>query len=181
MRATINDEYFEWLLNLACGDRYPRKISFRKLLGRLHDIPFRYSIPMDKNRASDGVRMRYKFVLANDYEDDCDRIMDDLDGPCSVFEMILALAIHCEDFMDDTSMGDRTGQWFWGMIGNLGLGSMTDDRFDRRFVDDTIERFLDRDYEPDGKGGLFTIRHCDCDLRDVEIWHQLCWYLNSIM
>ena len=47
-------------------------------------------------------------------------------------------------------------------------------------VEDVIERFLDREYGPDGKGGLFTVRHCEYDLRDVEIWYQLCWYLDSI-
>jgi hypothetical protein len=96
--------------------------------------------------------------------------------------MMVALALACEeDIMDNTSYGNRTGQWFWGMIVNLGLGSMTDGRYDERRVDEIIDRFLDRDYEPNGEGGLFTIRHCDRDLRDVEIWHQLCWYLDSII
>ena len=95
--------------------------------------------------------------------------------------MMIALAIRCEnDIMDNPNMGDRTSQWFWGMITNLGLGSMTDRNFDIRYVDEIIERFLDRKYEPDGKGGLFRIRHFNRDLRKVEIWYQLCWYLDSI-
>ena len=94
--------------------------------------------------------------------------------------MMLALAIRCEEtIMDDPKVGNRTKQWFWGMVTNLGLGSMTDDRFDRRFVDDVVERFLDRRYEPDGTGGLFTVRNCRYDLRKVEIWYQVCWYLDS--
>ena len=83
--------------------------------------------------------------------------------------------------MDDPRVGDRTGQWFWGMITNLGLGSITDDRFDEQYVDSVIIRFMERNYEPNGKGGLFTIRNCDCDLRRVDIWKQLCWYLDSIV
>lgn len=82
--------------------------------------------------------------------------------------------------MDDPRKGDRTQQWFWGMVNSLGLGSMRDDIFDRGFVDYTINRFLNRDYEPNGKGGLFTIRNCDRDLRTVEIWYQLNWYLDTI-
>jgi hypothetical protein len=117
----------------------------------------------------------------NGYEDQSDLIIDILRGPCSVFEMMIALAIRCEEnIMDDPSKGDRTGQWFWGMITNLGLGSMMDHRFNKIFVDDTIKRFLDRDYEPDGKGGLFRIRNTNKDLRTVEIWYQLCWYLDTI-
>jgi hypothetical protein len=125
--------------------------------------------------------LRYRFALELGYRNQPEIVLDILNGPCSVLEMMIALAIRCEEnIMDDPNVGDRTGQWFWGMITNLGLGSMKDARFDIRYVDDVVAMFLDREYEPNGKGGLFTIRHCDCDLRDVEIWYQLCWYLDSI-
>ena len=81
--------------------------------------------------------------------------------------------------MDDPLLGDRTGQWFWNMIRSLGLGGMYGNRFDIQEADYIIERFLDREYEPDGRGGLFTITDCEDDLRDVEIWHQLWWYLAT--
>lgn len=43
--------------------------------------------------------------------------------PCSVLEMIIALAIRLEEhIMDDPDIGNRTGQWFWDMIVSLGLG-----------------------------------------------------------
>jgi hypothetical protein len=107
--------------------------------------------------------------------------MEALDGPCSVLEMILALAIRCEEnIMDDPLKGDRTKQWFWGMINNLGLDTMTDMNYNERFIDDCVCRFLNRDYEPDGRGGLFTVRNCYEDLRNVEIWYQLLWYLDTI-
>ena len=174
----IND-YFEWLYNLVCGERYAKSISYRKLLIQLHNTEFRWSIPKDRNRAEDGIDLRYRFAY---YHASPAAVESYLDGPCSVLEMMVSLAIRCEEhIMDDPEIGDRTGQWFWGMIVNLGLGSMTDNRYDEDFVTETIERFLDRDYEPDGKGGLFTVRNCDRDLRYVEIWYQLCWYLDSIM
>ena len=95
--------------------------------------------------------------------------------------MMIALSIRCEEtIMDDPKIGDRTGQWFWGMISNLGLSSMIDKRFDEEYVWYNIERFLNRDYEADGKGGLFTIKNTNRDLRKVEIWIQLCWYLDNI-
>lgn len=173
----IINEYYEWLFDMVCGE----KERFNKLLSRLHDIPFRYSIPRDENRAIAGTDLRWRFALAKGYEEYADEILDILAGPCSVLELIVAIAIYCEEHvMDDPEYGDRTCQWFWGMIINLGLGSMLDYRFDERYVDDVIERFLDRDYEPDGRGGLFTIKNCNRDLRDVEIFHQMCWYLGSI-
>ena len=65
------------------------------------------------------------------------------------------------------------------MINNLGLGAQFDSRFDEVYTERVIERFLNRDYEPDGTGGLFTVTNTDRDLREVEIWYQLCWYLDS--
>ena len=131
---------------------------------------------MDDNRADDGVQLRRRFALSRNDAGLTDYIL----GPCSVLEMMVALAIRCESFMDDAAVGDRTGQWFWGMIHNLGLSPMIDSRFDRNFVDDVIWRFLNRDYEPDGRGGLFTVKRYPQDMRTVEIWCQLSWYLDSI-
>lgn len=173
--------YFDWLCNIACGNRFPPEISFRKLLTLLHQTEFRYSIPKDENRYEDGIDLRYRFALMIAAHDDLvENIVDDLAAPCSVLEMMIALSLRCEEnIMDDPKIGDRTGQWFWGMINNLGLGGMYDSNFDKDYVINRINIFLDRKYEPDGKGGLFKVRHCDVDLRDVEIWYQLCWYLDS--
>lgn len=180
-RDIIANDYFEWLRSIVCANRYDKQISYVYLLERLHSINFRYSIPRDHNRAEDGINMRYRFAVDTGYRDCPNLITDYLDGPCSVLEMMVALAIRCEEtIMDDPDVGDRTTEWFWSMITNLGLGFMTDSKYDRQYVDFTVARFLDRAYEPDGKGGLFTIRNCDRDLRTVEIWYQLCWYLDSI-
>lgn len=173
----INNEYFEWLCELIDSKRFSKQVSYRKLLMHLHNIEFTWVIPMDENRADDGIQLRRRYAL---YCDDMS-LTDYILGPCSVLEMMVALAIRCEEtIMDDTAMGDRTGQWFWGMVHNLGLSPMTDPKFDRAFVDDIIARFLNREYEPNGRGGLFTVRHCNHDLRTVEIWWQLSWYLDSI-
>lgn len=177
-RNEVSNEYFEWLFKSVCEDRFPsnKENSFRKLLEQLHDTEFIFIIPKDENRAEDGISLRDHYIY--DYKLPLNTL-DYLDGPCSVLEMMVALAERCEEFMDDPLIGDRTGQWFWGMITNLGLGSMVDSRYDELFVDDVITRFLNREYEPDGRGGLFTIKYCDYDLRDVEIWYQLCWFLNE--
>lgn len=179
IRDDINNEYFDWLVHVVSDDRYSGPITYNRLLMTLHDTEFKYSIPMDRNRFEDGIDLRYRFSIEHDY--DYAEIQEYLDGPCSVLEMMVALSIRCEDIMDDPAIGNRIGQWFWGMNNSLGLGTMYDDNFSRVYVEKTLKRFLDRDYASDGKGGLFTIKHCEEDLRDVEIWHQLCWYLDSIM
>lgn len=172
----VVNEYFEWLVSITCADE--EIVSYRKLLTYLHRTEFIYSMPMDGNRADDGIYLRYRFAHGYLQDDDAEYCIN---GPCSVLEMMLALAIRCEEnIMDDPTMGDRTAQWFWGMISSLGLGGMYDTNFDIYKVERIIERFLDHDYEPDGRGGLFTIRNFEYDMRTLEIWHQLCEYLNSI-
>lgn len=172
----IEGEYFEWLYDYVCRGRVHDGVSYRKLFEYLYQVEFTFTISNDINRARDGVDLRYRFAM----EEDDETIVMALDGPCSVLEMMIALAIRCEEtIMDNTTYGDRTGQWFWNMMANLGIGLMTDDIFDIDVVEEKIYTFLDRRYSPDGKGGLFYIKGCEDDLRDFEIWVQLCWYLDK--
>lgn len=174
----VKNRYFEWLYNYACNGRINEKVSYRKLLMTLHDIQFDFYIRNDLNRAMDGVNLRYRFATV--IRDN--KAFDILDEPCSVLEMILALAIRIEEtIMDDPRYGDRTQQWFWSMLSNIGINRITDDIFDKQYVYDKIYAFLERRYESNGKGGLFYIRNCDQDLREIEIWTQMCWYLNEFV
>ena len=171
----IKKEYFEWLYNLVYRRTRKRHSSYKELLWFLHNTEFIFTIQRDSNRAADGVDLRYRFARELGYD-----VSKCLSGPCNVLEMLVALAIQCEDhIMYDPDAGDRTGKWFWDMIANLGLGLMSDDRFDERFVDEKVSIFLNREYEPDGKGGLFTVKNCRYDMRTVEIWYQMNWYLSS--
>ena len=61
----IKNEYFNWMCELVCGDRYAVTISYRKLLMRLHDTEFTYLIERDSNRANDGMQLRYRFAISN--------------------------------------------------------------------------------------------------------------------
>lgn len=178
----LNNEYFGWMCQLVCNERFHhRRLSHRKLLSYLHQIDFQYSHPMDGNRAEDGTDLRYRFGYEMKYEGPM--IASYLDNrPCSVLEMMIALALRCEEhIMQDPDIGDRTGQWFWTMIESLGLGTMRDARFDADHVNDVIFRFMDRKYKRNGEGGLFTIDDCKSDMRSAEIWYQMNWYLDSIL
>ena len=174
----LNNEYFEWIYKLVCGDQEVRGPSYRKLLYFLHDTEFTYLLDMDGNRAVDGVDFRYRFGYEKGYSNnDIGRYLDT--RPCSVLEMMVSLALRVEEhIMDNPDYGDRTGQWFWNMVVSLGLGSMSDSRFDRRHAEEIIFKFLNREYDYDGAGGLFTIPESTRDMRTAEIWYQTMWYLN---
>lgn len=181
-RSELNNAYFEWLCKLVCKKRYSaNRTAYRKLLRRLHDIDFNYTIPMDGNRAEDGISLRYRFGYEHSY--DAPMIASYLDNrPCSVLEMMIALAIKGIDhIMYDPDIGERPGEWFWNMVRNLGLEYMDNPNFHVDYVDSCIFRFLDREYEPNGAGGLFTVEHTNRDMRFVDIWYQMCYYLDEII
>lgn len=176
----IQEYYFEWLCDIVCRGSQPDDISYDLLLRHLQGIPFRWSRTLDADRADWGVDMRYRFAQSQGYGNRVD-IREYIDGPCTVLEMMVALAVRCEeDLMDDPDYGDRTSQWFWSMIVSLGLGAMYNHNYDEQYVENVIQRFLDREYEPNGKGGLFTLRRAPFDSRKVDIWYQLCWYLDEL-
>lgn len=176
----IENRYFDWLCHMVASEKYPKRF-YHKLLRFLHGQEFTYTIAMDGNRACDGIDLRYRFG----HERRIDRriIATELDvQPCSVLEMLVALSIRCEEhIMADEEEGDRTGQWFWSMIENLGLGQMQDDIFDEDETDHIVQRFLNREYGSHGEGGLVTITNPRRDLRSVEIWFQMMWHLNDIL
>lgn len=176
MANELQEKYFDWIYARVMGDKY----SYRKLLRRLNEIPFTYILPMDENRKEDGLYLRYRFGQECGWSDrDIANRLDITD--CSVLEMMAALAIRCEEgLMADPDYGDRTGRWFREMIGNLGLSGMDDRRYSQQYVDAHIDVFLHRRYDPDGNGGLFRLRHATEDMRNVQIWYQMSWYLNEI-
>lgn len=178
-RNETNDFYFEWMCSLVCKAYRNGGRKYRKLLECLNNIDFRYTIPMDGNREADGIDLRYRFGYEKHIRDYIiARYLDD--HPCSVLEMMVALAQRCEEtIMDDPEIGDRTGKWFWDMIKSLGLECMTDDYFDETYIRERVEKFLDHQYSYQGDGGLFFVRHPAADMRNVEIWTQLSWYLNE--
>lgn len=177
LHDSINREYFTWLCDIVCSGRNSDQISYTKLLTYLHDTEFRYVIQRDRNRAEDGIELRHRFAYEFGYSE---RMEVHLEKPCSILEMMVSLALRCEEnIMDDDRYGNRTGQWFWNMIGSMGLGHMMDIRFDKWLVERVLSDFVNREYKPNGEGGLFTLRDCPDDLRTVEIWIQMCWYLEN--
>lgn len=176
----IINEYFDWLYDYVCNGKVHDNISYRKLFIFLHDTEFTYDLEMDHNRAVDGECLRRRFARTKDPRD-YEYILDILDRPCSVLEMILALAIRLEeDIMDDPRYGDRVKQWFWSMLKNMNINMMTDEVFDKEYVEECVYIMLHRQYEPNGRGGLFYIPDCNEDLRKLEIWTQLCWFSNTL-
>lgn len=177
-RDEIKELYFNWMMDLVHDDRFSKKYS--QLLRHLDNRDFEYMIPLDGNREEDGMDLRYRFGYEKSYNRTIITTFLN-DRPCSILEMMVALAFRCEEhIMSDPEIGNRTGKWFWGMVFNLGLISMDNANYDPEYVNYVLDRFLNREYKANGEGGLFKVKRFRRDMRLVEIWYQMCWYLNEI-
>lgn len=172
-------EYFCWMYSLVCDDTYTNNLSYRKLFMALYSRRFTFILPMDESREKDGLALRMRFEAEQGFEGAYQKLAP---FPCSVLEMMVALALKCEEnIMSNYSEGNRTSQWFWTMIVNLGLNHMNDGNFDKDYVDSVIDNLLDRRYEKDGTGGLFKTSNPEVDMRTTDIWYQMCYYLLEIV
>lgn len=171
----FSNAYRNWLSNIMGGDDYTI------LFDILYDTRFYWTLPRDMNRADDGRFMRNIFSQESGLE----MPEDASEWPCNFLEMLVALAYAIESIMYDPDEGDRSQEWFWMMVGNLGL-----DIFDDRtilecgsaalsYIDDTCRTFMDRSYCFNGIGGLFPIPDTDKDQREVELWYQANAYLEK--
>lgn len=167
-----SSKYLNWLLGFVCDHKDKR--DFKRLFFHLFNTEFTYILSMDGNREQDGLDLRVR------YERETNNSILYPDKPCSVLEMMIALAIRLEEIMYDMDYGDRTSKWFWAMISNLDLLKMTDSNYNEDYVDFIIFRMLNREYEFDGSGSMFYIQGFEGNMQNVDIWYQAMYYLRSI-
>lgn len=157
----MNESSYWYFLRLCENIQAP---NHRRLLSYLYDIQFYAVLEMDKNRIGDAIYYRESYYsYFSDTED------------VSVLEVMMSLANRCS-----IEYGNPINFWFWGMIDSLGLYEMNDDNYNESYVKETIFKFLNREYEPDGTGGLFRVPGIDTDMRDMEIWDQMIIYSANL-
>lgn len=175
----INQDYFEWLCELIHADQGDK--SWWILMKDLHNKKFYSLIPHDENRAFDGLELREDYLRELWYPK-----YYEIDGECSVLEMLIGLARRIDyetvdPYTDDQD--DKTVYWFWEMIDNLGLLMFDDESYveygGMYQVNKILKNFVERRYSRNGKGGLFPLNHSGKDQRRVEIWYQMSAYLNE--
>lgn len=168
----VKMDYFEWLLSKIAVD--PAKNEHIQGFKWLFSTDFEWSHKLDANRAADGVDLRSTFAYEYGYSyPEVRKAL--LDKQCSWLEMMVGLAMRCEDsIMGNDEFGDRTPHWFNVMIDSLGL------YLDCSEDDEAIlKRCAARKYEQDGEGGLWWVKGTKKNLRRMQIWDQMCEYLNA--
>ena len=165
-------DYFSWLCFWAVPDGSKRR-DYSQLLLALHDIPFRWSVAHDENRAGDGLQLR------SIYEDETGEWCDEESPDCTLLEMFLALAIRCDtEIMYDPDDLNRADRWFWMMIENLKLDKFTDENFDYGQFLDICGQFMDRNYGKNGQNCPFWVPDLSMKMRKIELFYQMNYYLK---
>ena len=158
---TISVDYLNWLYDQFGDFGYP--IHIFKMLS---EIEFRWQMELDSNRASAGLILREQFALEQGvYQDDV------ADGPCSVLEMMCALA---EDMYSQCSQ-ESPRAFMDMMLYNL----MVETNIDYNELPNQVNIWMNRDYKPNGYGSIFYIpKSLTVDMRKLDIWGQMTVYLN---
>lgn len=169
--------YFDWLcdkihLNDVTG-------NYNQLVRALFNTKYKAIIQNDINRYDDGIALRESFIV--DAIDKSIKSYEELDKPCSMLEMLVALAGRIDRMLADECCEDQSYRWFWEMIRNLGLDQYTDEEYmdygGLYGIDTILLRVIERTYAKDGSGGLFPLKRPDNDQRKLEIWYQMNAYL----
>ena len=172
-------EYYKWLLNkIEFGNFTELYIG---LLRRMFGTAYFSALPIDENRASDGKDLRYFFCEETGYDlDDLNLAVGD---SCTVLEMLIAFAdLIANKELGNAEKGDRTPDWFWRMVKNLGLLDYPGEYLPlelRLEVTTIIQNWLNRNINYDGSGGLFPLKNPPGDERKVEFLYQMRAYLNE--
>lgn len=171
----IRMEYFHWLCSIVEADDPDH--PYMKLAEVLFETDFYYTVNNDCNRATDGEHLRESYISQSSYSD----YSSILRRPCSVLEMMIALAIRIEEeIVWDPDKGNRTVVWFWEMVQNLGLDDLDDRVFEKNNgydeCDFALGVMLGRTYTRDGRGSLFPMPGFDGNMRQMELWYQMNQY-----
>lgn len=178
IHRSIEESYFDFLLSMV--DAYEGgHDEYEQLLRQLHAKAFVVLVDDDVNRVGDGMNLRDDFFYYEGIQNGF------FDGPCSCLEVLVALAKRCDEILNDPDV-DRTDEYFWMMLGNLGLTKYTDDNFDLEKVENIIEKWVLRDYDELGRGGIFPVKGWDFkakggteNQKKLGLWGQMCNFIDE--
>ncbi len=171
--------YFYWLVSII-EDGEHKTSDYIRLLLFLFRTEFYAVMSRDENRIEDGLDLRERYI----YMERLNIYSDELDAPpyCSVLEMLVALAIRCEnEIMYDPDYEDRTSKWFWIMLDNIGLSDFKDGNFDENEANYIISKWLERDYKRSGVGSIFYTNNPKINMQKTEIWYQMNYFIDEFL
>ena len=170
-------EYFTWLVDFIDPDHLIGE-DYQPVIVKLFFTNFRWKKGFidDRNRAADGLEFRREFVREFYYGEVNERFFV---RPCSCLEMLIALTKRIEDGISSVTTKENMAKWFWIFMVNLGLDPDDSRVYDSEYVENVIEKWLDREYDPTENGNIFTSFSREIDFRKEPIAVQMNVFLNE--
>lgn len=161
MNEPVENEYFNWLCEKVLDNQ--EYVGLMEILFGTEFIPVIYE---DSHRHADGLELRHNYLR------DRSIARAALNAPVSILEVFIAFADRAS-FQTDIPAKD----WFWRFLSNLGLDTFRHiSESDVPVIEEILNTFTWRIYEPNGYGGMFPMADTPNDQREVEIWYQFCEY-----
>ena len=174
----VEDLYFKWLSTLVFPNEEIQR-NYIGLLNLLYEIEYIWNqnIPLDENRYIDGINLRESFSYKSKIPSDI--VQNSIQGPCNILEMICELGLRIDNDIMATYYTGYDHGYFWiqKMLKNLNILQYDDLNFDEDAVRRKIDNFLKRRYSENGFGGLFYVPNSEKDMRSMNIWDQMCYYI----
>lgn len=165
------DDYFQYLI-WRCGLQQMTKLT--NVFAFLHNIPFTYVLERDDNREEDGCDLRNEYNIPGEFSVEVKEAF--FAHWCSVFEMLVGLAIRVDDEIIGDPAEEHPEDFFIEMLENLGIA---DGRLKENYIYLMVDRWLKRKFDKDGRGSPFPVHHDHRDQRKLEIWDQMNAYISE--
>jgi hypothetical protein len=169
MGEPIDNLYFNWLCaKVLDGSELKTRYNFLVIL---HKTEFVWVVSGDRHRVLDTKDLRDDFFIASGLEPDPNWETEQ----CSVLEIFISLAQRL-----NFQTGASVYSWFWEFIENLGLNEYIHSaNRNKRKIEEILDIFIWRQYEPDGRGGIFPLVNPQNDQRKIELWYQYAEYATE--
>ena len=179
MNEYLIQSYYDWLMDSIDFD--DKVNMYEHLLEHLfnRDYIWLENIPLDANRAADGLSLRREFGALLDEQKKQEFFALLADKKCSLLEMFIALADRLTQLVSLEKY-----EFFWMFIDNLGLGWATVYDYDMDIVDGILTDFIYgtvHGEEPKGNENppvLFPCREVYANMND-DLYMQANLYLKS--
>lgn len=161
----VEEPYFLALFDMI--DIY--RGEFFELCHVLYDTDFEWILELDRDRTLDGLKLR----------DELGAVLPS--KPCSVLEVLIGLAIRMAYLVepaDDGSSDSIVADMFWVLVAKLGLTVYTNEVILRNntsclTIIDILNRWMQREFEPDGHGSPFPLETPVKDQRLCPMSYQM--------
>lgn len=169
----LDEVYFKWLAVQVVNARLKNpNATYWSTLQQLYGAEFVWRIRNDDNRVADGKALRDEFLETHPIA----VTLEWYDQGCSFLEMLITLARR----LSFQTEGASAAEWFWQLLGNVGLvinDATYASNHTEPFVAQVLDQINNRTYDSNGRGGLFPLNDSPVDLRQVELWNQMNYYL----